>query len=250
MDSRHTAAAMRPTTYPGTAFLRTIGIRPRARRYSCARATLATDVRAPGTSSTSGMSSGGLRGCATRQRSWWRQRANSSVGGSPLDELVSSAWGAATCSRAPNSFCLPMSSSLIASITQSASCTACSRLRPSCSSSSPRSVGLRPGTPPLVLPRPGLALALPLFLAQVHDQPLLLELQRLGTDQRGDRQHVVHDAAVQPLGLFVELDVEAQGVVDPAGERRARVREPCHLLRAEHRFARHVEPDHLGWELR
>src|SRR5213592_2782679 len=45
-------------------------------------------VRAAGTSSTSGTSSGGFRGWATRQRSWRRQRANTSAGAMPLEELV------------------------------------------------------------------------------------------------------------------------------------------------------------------
>src|SRR2546426_6796644 len=74
-------------------------MRPSVRRYSCARARAATLVRAPGTSSTSGMISGGLSGWATRPRSCRRQRANRSVGGSPLDELVTTASAGAIPSR-------------------------------------------------------------------------------------------------------------------------------------------------------
>src|SRR5439155_14651860 len=77
--------------------------------------------RAAGTTSIRGISSGGLSGCATRQRSWRRQRAKISAGGMPLEELVSSVSGPVTCSIEPNSFCLAIASSGIASITQSAS---------------------------------------------------------------------------------------------------------------------------------
>src|SRR2546427_9329936 len=49
-----------------------------------------------------------------------------------------------------------------------------------------------------------------------------LERQRGRLDQRGDRQHVVHDAAVQPFGPLVEFHVEPQPVLDPARVRRAR----------------------------
>src|SRR3989441_1812978 len=80
-------------------------------------------VRAAGTSSTSGTSSGGFRGWATRQRSWRRQRANTSAGAMPLEELVNNVSFAATCSIDSNSFCFAMTSSGMASITQSASCS-------------------------------------------------------------------------------------------------------------------------------
>src|SRR2546422_4467759 len=75
-------------------------------------------VRAAGTSSTSGTSSGGFRGWATRQRSWRRQRANTSAGAMPLEELVNNVSFAATCSIDSNSFCFAMTSSGMASITQ------------------------------------------------------------------------------------------------------------------------------------
>src|SRR2546425_4120522 len=78
-------------------------MRPSVRRYSCARASAAALVRAPGTSSTSGMISGGLSGWATRPRSCRRQRANRSLGGSPLDELVTTASAGAIPSIASRS---------------------------------------------------------------------------------------------------------------------------------------------------
>ena len=114
-------------------------MRPSVRRYSCARASAAALVRAPGTSSTSGMISGGLSGWATRPRSCRRQRANRSLGGSPLDELVTTASAGAIPSIASNSRCFAIRSSLIASITQSASCTVRSRLRPGWNSPRPLS---------------------------------------------------------------------------------------------------------------
>jgi len=47
-------------------------------------------------------------------------------------------------------------------------------------------IGLHPGVAPV------------LAVGQVHDDALLLERQRVGTEQQGDRQHVVHDAPIQP----------------------------------------------------
>src|SRR2546427_12106715 len=65
-----------------------------------------------------------------------------------------------------------------------------------------------------------------------------LERQRGRLDERGDRQHVVHDAAVQPFGPLVEFHVEPQRVLDPARVRRARGAEAGGLPRPEPR---------LGW---
>src|SRR5207245_1628343 len=219
-----------------------MGMRPSARRYSCARTTAAVLVRAAGTTSTSGISSGGFSACATRQRSWRRQRAKISAGGRPLEELVSSVSGPVTCSIEPNSFCFAIASSGIASITQSASWTAWSRLRACVNSSKPRS------TMPWVA-RSSATRAPVRPLLQINYQPLLLEAEGRGLEERRDRQHVVHDAAVQPLLLLVELDVEAERIVDPARLRRPGVLQSRRLVLGEHHLAGDVEAHHLGRQL-
>ena len=104
-----------------------------------ARSIAAGVVRPSGTTSTTGISSGGFRGWVTRQRSSRRQRPKISIGIRLLEELVSRASGPATCSRAANSFCLASGSSTIASTIQSASCTASTRVCAWLSSSRPRS---------------------------------------------------------------------------------------------------------------
>jgi len=67
--------------------------------------------------------------------------------------------------------------------------------------------------------------------------------------QLGDREHVVHDAAIETFLTLVELHVEAQRVLDPHGLRRARVGEPRGFARRQHQLARHVETHHLGRQL-
>jgi len=86
-------------------------------------------------------------------------------------------------------------------------------------------------------------------ILQIHHQPLLLECQGARLHERRDRQHVVHDAAVQPLRPLVELDVEAQRILDPARQRRPRMRQPRYFARGEHHLARDVETHHLGRQL-
>src|SRR2546425_10792974 len=52
-----------------------------------------------------------------------------------------------------------------------------------------------------------------------------------------------------PLLLLVELDVEAERIVDPARLRRPGVLQPCRLVLGEHHLAGDVEAHHLGRQL-
>ena len=113
--------------------------RPSARRYSTARLIDAADVRLSGTISTIGISSGGLSGCVTRQRSSFLQRPKISVGGSPLDDELIKTSPPTACSIPASNFCLAVTSSWIASMTQSASWTASERKLARTSSRRPRS---------------------------------------------------------------------------------------------------------------
>src|SRR5205807_1864250 len=146
-----------------------------------------------------------------------------SPGGRPLEELESSASCPATCSIDSNSRCFAIRSSEIASITQSASFTAWSRLRACTNSSTPRST-----IPWLARPEVGAqggvgggarrgeaGVAAVLGLVQIHREPLLLEREQAGMRRLGDREHVVHDAALQAFLSLVELHVEPQRVLDP-----------------------------------
>src|SRR2546426_10538011 len=82
--------------------------------------TLSLHDALPISTSARGISSGGFNGCATRQRSWRRQRAKISAGGKPPEGPVGNGSGAPPPPVEPNRFCLAIPPSWHASITQSA----------------------------------------------------------------------------------------------------------------------------------
>ena len=114
--SRHTAAVMRPTTLPRIGFFTRIGTRPIALSQPRTSSINIRSVCGPGTTSTKGINSGGLRGWTIMHRSGRVARATSSFAVTVADELETTRASGATASKDSTSFCLAFTSSWMASM--------------------------------------------------------------------------------------------------------------------------------------